>query len=354
MIMGSGITSGILDVPGVRVAHVNVRDDARKIRTGVTCVYPGEGHPFRMKYPAGCHVINGFGKSLGLMQVAELGMLETPILLTNTLSVGRAFAACVRHMLNITPEIGDTTGTVNPVVFECADSTISDLRSLAVTEEHALAAIAKAEAGICDTPLLGGVGAGSGMTCYGLKGGFGSSSRIIRLYDNEYTLGCLALTNFGAMRRLTIRGDYVGGRLCEVIKQPIKPPVKPDTEKRDAEKGSVIILYATDAPLSSRQLTRICGRAQSGIARTGTYTGNGSGEIALAFSTANRIPHADPGKIYTTNSVHDSQIDLFFEAAVDAAEDAVLSSLEHGETTPARNGGYIYGLREALSMAEHV
>jgi D-aminopeptidase len=344
-----------MDVPGVSVSHVNVRDEANGLYTGVTCIVSGCEHPFRVKHQAGCHVINGFGKSLGLMQVAEIGTLETPILLTNTLSVGTCFEACARFMLSITPEIGDTTGTVNPVVFECNDAPVNNLRALGITEEHALQAIEKARDDILDLPLLGSVGAGSGMVVYGLKGGIGSSSAIVEVGGLQYTLGCLVLTNFGAMKNLVVRGDPIGKRLCPAIPNPINTGrVECDEDK--ADKGSVIVIYATDAPMSSRQLTRICKRAQSGIARTGSYTGNSSGEIAFAFTTVNMIPHENTNElsVNTITELQESKLDLFFEAAVSTCEEAILSSLENNETVKARRGGLIYSYHDAIKYINNM
>ncbi|MDR1600614.1 MAG: P1 family peptidase [Oscillospiraceae bacterium] len=379
----------ITDVPGVRVAHVDIRgrldEPKRALRTGVTVITPGDGHPFRLKFPAGAHVINGFGKSAGLMQITELGSLETPLVLTNTLSVGAGFMGAVQYMLDTTPEIGETTGTVNPVVLECNDSPISDLRAMAVTPGDVLRAIRLAEAA-GDTFAEGAVGAGSGMTCYGLKGGIGSASRVVEVCGAVYTLGCLALTNFGSLCDLVVAGRAVGGAMNAALEriggavihpfgsaeprddcgQPLDGEGKrdergqpPDDEgKRDErgqppedegkrDKGSVIIVAATDAPLTDRQLTRVAKRAQSGIARTGAYTGNGSGEIAVAFSTANRVAHdaAKPGVIKV---LPEQAMDSFFPAMVSAVEESILSSMEHAPTTPARRGGYIMGIGDAF------
>ncbi|MDR1569313.1 MAG: P1 family peptidase [Oscillospiraceae bacterium] len=356
----------ITDVPGVRVGHCSIRGvggntGPEAIRTGVTAVIPGPGHSFREKFPAGVHVINGFGKSAGLMQVAELGNIETPILLTNTLSVGTVSAALARVMAEATPEIGETAGTVNPLVFECSDSALSCIRAFAVTEEHVRRALenARAEASSSDGEferegdregdragdrIEGSTGAGSGMTCYGLKGGFGSASRVIPLGESRYTLGCLALTNFGSLCELTVAGRNIGAALSQIIPKPIAPP--------PPQSGSVIIILATDAPLSDRQLTRICRRAQSGIARTGSYAGNGSGEIALAFSTANRVPHDAPPCPRDMRLLPESAMNDFFAATVSAVEESILSSLEHGETTLARHGGIVYGLCDALKLID--
>ncbi|MDR2656233.1 MAG: P1 family peptidase [Oscillospiraceae bacterium] len=364
----------ITDVPGVRVAHVDIRgrldEPRRAVRTGVTVIMPGSGHPFREKFTAGAHVINGFGKSVGLMQIAELGTLETPIVLTNTLSVGAGFIGAARYMLDITPEIGETTGTVNPIVLECNDSPISDLRAMAVTAEDVTRAIKLAESA-GDVFAEGAVGAGSGMTCYGLKGGIGSASRIVQVGGAGYTLGCLAMTNFGSLCDLTLAGCAVGEAITAALENDRAAVLHPfgGAEPRDEcgdsgdsayssdsgglsgktqDRGSVIIVAATDAPLSDRQLTRLAKRAQSGIARTGGYTGNGSGEIAVAFSTANRAPHDPPAEPRVIQALPESIMDTFFAAMVSAVEESILSSMEHAGTTPARRGGVIMSLNDAL------
>lgn len=356
-----GRLNTICDVPGVRVAHHSIRAPGENIgphavRTGVTVVLPGPGHPFREKFQAAAHVINGFGKSAGLMQIGELGNIETPLVLANTLSVGTAFAGTVDYMVRITPEIGETTGTVNPVVFECNDSQISDLRALAVTEEHVLRTIEEAAAAdACGDaePLEGAVGAGSGMVCYGLKGGFGSASRVVTLVGMSYTLGCLAMTNFGSLSDLNVAGHAIGDELARVVPKPGAAPERREAARpseRPDERGSVIIILATDAPLDSRQLGRIARRAQSGIARTGGFTDNGSGEIACAFSTVNRIAHDAPPVPRAVELLPESALNSFFAAAVSAVEESILSSLEHGQTTPARHGGCIYGFSDAMEM----
>jgi D-aminopeptidase len=279
-------------------------------------------------------VINGFGKSAGLIQIGELGTLETPILLTNTLAVGVCFSALARHMLAGHPEIGETAGSVNPVILECNDSEISDLRAMGIQEAHAFAALDAACADVAE----GAVGAGTGMICYGLKGGIGSASRSIALGDARFLLGGLALTNFGALRDLMWDGDPVGRRLAAPA-----PPQAPAPEK-----GSVIVVFATDAPLSDRQLGRICRRAQSGLARTGSYAGHGSGEIALAFSTANRVSLGAGPR--TVDALPDEALNGFFEAAVSVTEECVLSALDHGETVPRRRGGFVQSWRAAQAI----
>ncbi len=313
--MPKGGKNLITDVPGVKVGHCTLQNGS--VQTGVTSILPHGGNCFREKCPAAAHVINGFGKSAGLVQVQELGTLETPILLTNTLSVGTAMTALVRRMLAENPDIGVTTGTVNPVVMECNDGHLSDIRGLHIAEEHAFAALDAADADFEE----GAVGAGTGMCCYGLKGGIGSASRLVTLDGKTYVLGALVLSNFGALGDLMIAGEPIGREIR--AKQ---------AAEQQPDRGSIIAVLATDLPLSHRQLSRIARRAQNGIARTGTITGNGSGEIVLAFSTANRVPHDPESPTLAVEILHEDYMDHAFRAAVEAVEESIVSSLLHAKT----------------------
>jgi len=241
----------------------------------------------------------------------------------------------VRYSLDQNPEIGDTTGTVNPVALECCDMPISDVRALGITEAHAYTAIENAR----EIFEEGDVGAGNGMVCYELKGGIGSCSRIIPYEEQTYTLGCLALANFGSLRDFTWGGDPIGVRLAG------------DREGKP-DKGSVILVLATNASFSDRQLKRICKRAQSGIARTGGFTGNGSGEIAVAFSTAYRIPHFPQPGLLHYSILPETAMDSFFEATVSVVEESILSAMEHSKTRPARLGGIIPCYQDALKKLD--
>lgn len=318
--MAKGRRNLITDVPGVKVGQVSIHDG--EIHTGVTAILPHTGDIFHDKCPAASHVINGFGKSTGLVQVDELGTIETPLILTNTLSVGTASTALVRYMLERNADIGVDTGTVNPMVFECNDGYLNDIRGLHVKQEHVLEALAAAS----DEFEEGATGAGCGMCCYSLKGGIGSASRTFELYGSTYTVGSLLLTNFGSLRDLTIGGDRVGEKLWA------------EKEAEEKEKGSVIIIIATDAPLSARQLKRVARRAQSGIARTGSISGNGSGEIALAFTTTNRIPHYSIDKPICIQTMYEEDMDLMFRAAIECVEESVISSLTHAVRTEGFRG----------------
>lgn len=318
----------ITDVKGVRVGHVTLSGNGQE--TGVTAVLPHGGNLFRSKVAAAVHVINGFGKSAGLMQVQELGTIETPILLTNTFAVGASVDGLVTYMLAQNPEIGDTTGTVNPLVLECNDGVINSIRQRVVTESHVLSAISAAAEDFAE----GAVGGGRGMRCYGLKGGIGSTSRQFPIGDSIYTVGALLMTNFGCLADLRICGENIGKRLA--------------TDCGEEERGSVIILLATDLPLSVHQLERAARRAQNGLARTGSYTANGSGEIAVMFSTANQIPHWPCEPVSAYHCIHEDMLDRVFQAVTECVEEGVVSSLLHAVPMTDRNGKPVHSLMELL------
>lgn len=323
-----GAKNLITDVPGVLVGHRTVTEgDAQ---TGVTAILPHGGNLFLSKVPAAVHVINGFGKSAGLIQIEEMGTIESPVLLTNTFGVGTAINGALTRLLEQNPEIGDTTGTVNPVVLECNDGVINPIRQRALQEEHVLQAIEQAS----DTFEEGAVGGGRGMRCYDLKGGIGSASRLVSVGENGYTVGALLMTNFGRKSDLTVCGDPVGKRIVG--------------EESAADHGSVIIVLATDAPLTVRQLGRCCRRAQNGIARTGSFTGNGSGEIAVMFSVANQIPHFPKEPVVHGTYLHDNHLDAFFEAVTECVEESVISSMLHAGPMKDRHGNTVHSLREYL------
>lgn len=320
----------ITDVPGVKVGHVTIRDGA-DVNTGVTAILPHEGNLFQEKVMASSCVINGFGKTMGLVQVEELGTIETPIIMTNTLSIGTAANALIKYMLQQNEDIGVKTGTVNPLVCECNDGVLNDIRGLHVKEEHVFEALAN-----CGEEFEEGVvGSGTGMCCLGLKGGIGSASRIVKLDDKEYTVGALVMSNFGGAGRLLIEGRHMG--------QEIK-----DKLEAQQDKGSIIMLIATDVPLTERQLKRVARRAGVGLARTGSYYGNGSGDIAIAFTTANRVPHYSKTAVMDIKMISDNKIDPVFDMAAEAVEEAIISSLYHAETTTGRAGKVKYGLRDFL------
>ena len=307
----------LTDVPGVRAAHLTLRGEEPVVRTGVTAVIPRGGDLRAEPVTAAVHVINGYGKPVGLAQVAELGVLEAPVVLTGTLSVGAAHEGVVRHLLARDPELG-CPATVNPVVLECNDGRLSDLRALAVRPEHVEEALGAAEA--ADGPLPeGAVGAGHGMVAFGWKGGIGTASALVEDGEWSGTLGALALTNMGRPEDLLVDGRPVVGWPQEAA------PLAADVAGPVA--GSVVVLLATDAPLDSRQLGRLARRAQNGLARCGIPTDHGSGEFVLAWSTVAPEPRRD-----------DAWLRPWFGAVAQVVEEAVRSSLRAAATTTGRDG----------------
>lgn len=344
----TGPINAITDVPGVRVGHVTLIDDgvspdlADAVRTGVTAILPHEGNLFRDKVPSAIHVINGFGKIVGTTQAAELGVIETPIILTNTLSVGTGFNGLVDHALRTNPEIGDTTGSVNPVVGECNDSQLNDMRGRHVKRDHVRAAIEGAQGGPVPE---GGVGAGTGMVCYGWKGGIGTSSRMVASDSGRFAIGVLLLANFGEAGQLTIAGRRVGLRIV---------PPRGEEASRPESAGSCMIILATDAPVSDRQLTRLARRAQNGLARTGNLGAHMSGEYVIAFTNNRRLSHwPTTERLASTELAEDGRvIDLLFQAVVEATEEAVINALFTANTVVGRLRHVRYGLPvdEVLQM----
>lgn len=257
-------------------------------------------------------------------------------MLTNTLSVGTVSTALVEYMLERNDDIGLDAGTVNSLVMECNDARLSDIRGLHVTKEHARAALAAAS----ETFAEGDVGAGAGMVCYSLKGGIGSASRLCHLYGETYTVGALVMTNFGTLRDLRVAGDPVGERLYRQEQSELK------------DKGSIIIVLATDVPLSSRQLERVAKRAQSGIARTGGISGNGSGEIALAFTTGNKLAHYSSDRLESIRLVYEEDIDEVFRAAIESVDEAIISSMLHASAVTGRAGNHYKSLADLYKPGE--
>lgn len=327
--MRTGTKNTITDVPGVTVGHATI--DKGSVKTGVTAVKPHGGNLFRDKVVAASHVINGFGKTAGLVQIEELGAIETPIILTNTLSVGTASSALVKYMLDLNADIGVSTGTINPVVAECNDGYLNDIRGQHVDAVHVYNALAACG----DTFAEGAVGAGTGMSCYGLKGGIGSASRQVVFDHATHTVGVLVLANFGVKEDLMLNGTPIGHLLEEA-------PAGCE------DKGSVIIIIATDIPMTERQLKRVARRSVIGLARTGSYVGNGSGDIAIAFTTANRVNHYESRDIIVHQAVNENRINDVFRAVVEGVEEAVLNALIAAKTTVGRDGNIRYGLTAYL------
>lgn len=314
-----GATNSLSDVPGVQVGHATLDEGERQ--TGVTAIVPPGDNLFTQPLPCGAAVLNGFAKPVGLVQIEELGVLQTPILLSNTLAVGTLFTTLVREAIRHNPELGRTLPTVNPLALECNDGWLNDIQALAVTEQMAQQALQSASAAFS----RGSVGAGRGMSCFSMKGGIGTASRI--LPSLNATLGVLVLANFGALSALTLDGVRVG----EAI-EPLLPELTP---QRDA--GSIIIIMATDAPLDARQLKRIAKRAGAGLGRLGSYWGHGSGDIAVAFST-----HPVP------QPPEESALEPLLSAAADATEHAVLDALLSAEAVTGFRGHHRPALSELL------
>lgn len=325
----TGEKNSITDVAGVKVGHATIKEG--DVNTGVTAILPHGGNIFREKLMAAVHVINGFGKSAGLIQIDELGTMETPVLLTNTFGVGTSINALVRHMLSHNTDIGDKTGTVNPVVFECNDSYLNDIRGMHITADDIESAIQNAAADF----LEGAHGAGTGMSSYKLKGGIGSSSRLVKIDKKNFTVGMLVLTNMGRLKDLTVAARKIGSEIS----------ARREEKEHATDKGSIIMIIATDLPLTHRQLKRIAKRAEVGVARTGNDIASGSGEIVLAFSTAQKIKHYEKKAIIDVQMLNEEDIDVAFKAVAECSEEAVLNSM----ITAGRVVGKDGRVRESLS-----
>ncbi|MET8558791.1 P1 family peptidase [Streptomyces sp. NPDC004959] len=317
----TGRHNAITDVPGIRVGHTTVTDPPR-VHSGVTAVLP-EGIGPRSPLPAGFFAGNGYGKLIGTTQLAELGELETPLLLTSTLSAFRVADALVGWVLE-QPGAEDVR-SLNPVVGECNDGLLSDIRRRPVTEEHVRAALASASTG----PVAEGcVGAGTGMSALGFKAGIGTSSRVLPLAGREVTLGVLVQANFGGTLRL-------GSRTVTPADLGLPAPAPlPDT-------GSCVVVLATDAALDARRLTRLARRAVFALARSGASYGHGSGDYGLAFTTTRAAAPLVP----------DADLDPLFTAALDAVEEAVLNSLLAATTTTGPRGDVRHGLPAARLLS---
>ena len=323
--MTKGRLNAISDVAGVKVGHCTIDNETHK--TGVTIVMPCEDDIFKRKMIAAQHVLNGFGKTAGLVQIAELGTLETPIALTNTLNVGKVHDAMVEYMCSQAEERGYAITSVNPIVCECNDASLNRIRDRAVETAHVFEAIHAASAHFEE----GDVGAGKGMTCHDLKGGIDTASRVFEIDGEVYTLGLLVQTNHGSLSDLRIDGKPVGLEIEDRIHQ------------NTPDQGSCIMIVATDLPVTSRQLTRIIRRCSVGLARLGSYIGHGSGEIMVGFSTANRIP--EKAGCFSLKCIHESQINKAFRAAAEATEEAVLRSMYFADAVT----GYSGKVRKSLS-----
>ncbi len=328
-----GPKNTIADVDEVRVGHVTLVSGEGKcvpgkgpVRTGVTVVVPHRGNVWRDRPKANWDTINGCGELTGAVSMREFGVLETPIALTNTLCVGNAFTGLVEWVLENNPEAAREEDAIGPTVSECDDSFLNDERGLHVTPRHVREAIAAAS----DDVRMGAIGAGTGMTCCQFKGGIGSASRRLRADDGGWTVGALVLSNFGWKEHLTIAGVPVGRELIALEKAGGATP--------PGGAGSIVTVLATDAPLSSRQLGRIARRAFLGLARLGSFSSNGSGDIAVALSTSARVPYDPPAEVLREERVHDARLNPLLLAAVEATEEAIVDSLFTATTVVGRDG----------------
>lgn len=337
-VLPSGPLDSICDLDGVTVGHCTIDDGATQ--SGVTVLRPHGGDAYRDKVPAGLTVLNGFGKSAGLMQVQELGVLETPIALTGTFGVGTVFNAQVLQAVQANPGVGRELPTVNPLVFECNDGYLSDIQSLPVTQTHYLQAYDQAGRDFAQ----GAVGAGRGMSSFALKGGIGSASRLAPVASGRrYRVGALVLSNFGKLSALTVAGRPFGRLLSERLAENRTAGPAPQVDK-----GSIILLVGTDAPLDARQLRRLSMRAGAGLARTGSNFGHGSGDIALAFSTAYTVPHLPERGMPAVSMLHEACLDPLFDAAAEAAEQSIIAALWRAETVLGRDGHVRRAVRELV------
>jgi len=328
-VLPPGPLNAITDVSGVKVGQVTLIK-GESIRTGVTAICPHGGNIYQEKVPAAIYVGNGYGKLTGISQVNELGNIETPIILTNTLSVPVAAEALIEYTL-AQPE-NEKVGSVNPIVGETNDGWLNDIRQRVITREDVIEALKKAASG----PVKeGAVGAGTGTICFGYKGGIGTASRKLPEALGGYTIGVLVQTNHGGI--LQINGFQVGVRLGKYYLQNILTNDSP---------GSCMVIVATDAPLSSRNLKRLAKRALLGIVRTGGFYSNGSGDYAIAFSTASevRIPHRSKTPFLNKKVLRNSQMSPLFLAAVEACEEAILNSLFKATSMTGYNGHHIEAL----------
>jgi len=332
--MKTGSNNSITDVPGIKVGHVTL-NTGKDMRTGVTAVLPHEGNIFQQKVPAAIYIANGFGKLTGYSQVEELGNIETPIILTNTLSVPTAADALIDYTLSF--EENKNVRSVNPIVGETNDGGLNNIQARYIKKNHVLEAIKNARAGIVTE---GSVGAGTGTTCFGYKGGIGTSSRILRDDNGGYTVGVLVQTNYGGS--LKIAGINVEQELKRM-------------KGSNSGDGSCMIIIATDAHLRARNLKRLARRALFGIARTGGNCSNGSGEYVIAFSTAEelRISYSRGKSFFVKGKeLRNDRMTPLFEAVIEAVEEAVINSLFASETMQGRDGLTIESLpvQETLNI----
>jgi len=331
----TGKLNAITDVKGVRVGHSTIIEGTGKrktghgpVRTGVTAIIPND-NIFENKLVAGGFILNGAGEVAGFTQMQEWGLLETPILLTNTMSVGRvgntvnAWMAQQHHM------IGNEQTVIIPVVGECDDSFLNDAVGLHVRGQHVLAALESAQGGVVEE---GCVGAGTGMICCDLKAGIGTASRVFEIDKKKFTIGILVLSNFGYLHDLRVDGFPVGKTLEDHYK---------NYKKRKNNYGSIITVLATDLPVTPIQITRLCKRAALGIGRVGSFAAHGSGEIVVGFSTANKIREESKEPFFQLKMVADTFLNPVYDAVVECTEEAIINSITKAYEMDGVEGNYV-------------
>ena len=329
----AGPLNAITDVDGVRVGHRTVvrgdDGDPHAIRTGVTAIFPHGGDPWDEPVYVGTHILNGYGELIGINQLREWGILQSPVVLTSSQQIGKAYDAAIRWLAQVD---GWAAREVMPVVTECDDSFLNDILSFPLTDDDVAGALKDAAGG----PVGEGcVGAGTGMQCFDFKGGIGTASRELP-GAGGYTVGALVLTNHGDREALRIDGVRVGEAIRDLM------PV-------EHSEGSCVVVVATDAPLLPHQLDRVAQRAALGLARGGSVASNGSGEQMLAFSTGNRLPRA-PESVADVRAVADGPgrppwiLGSLFEATVEATEEAVVNALFAAETVVGRDGNMLFAM----------
>jgi L-aminopeptidase/D-esterase-like protein len=335
----TGSNNSITDVKGIRVGHfthindktsINNPLETTSVRSGVTAIVPSFDNIYEKRLVSGGFVLNGIGEITGLTQAMEWGWIETPIMLTNTMSIGIVHQAVVEYMITKFPQLGRKSDVIIPIIGETDDSFLNDVRESAITKSDVINSIQKAKSGIIQQ---GTVGAGTGMTTFDFAGGIGTSSRMLSKELGGFTIGVLVLSNFGHMHNLTIDGTVVGREL---------DPLYPLELRRRYSYGSIIVVIATDAPLLSNQLSRLSKRAALGVGRTGSFAASTSGEIMIAFSTANRILREEQGrkKYLTINFISDAHINPLYEATIEATEEAIINAIFYSNEIRGRSGHF--------------
>lgn len=324
----AGALNKLTDVPGVRVGHYTV--DTEEHKTGVTVILPCEENIFASRLTAAAFVHNGFGKTAGIPQIEELGTLESPIALTNTLNVGKVHDALVDYMVEQCERDGVELTSMNPVVGECNDASLNKITERVIGIPEVRAAID----GACRDFEEGDVGAGKGTTCFGMKGGIGSASRLVELDGKTYVVGVLVQSNFGKTKHFVLDGKPLGELLSGKIEEARK------------DEGSIMMVVGTDLPVSDRQLKRIIRRAGVGLSRCGSFMGHGSGDIMLGFSTGNVCRKEEDRAVIPAAVMNEAMLDDVFEAAAEATEEAVLNSLAAAHTVTGYKGNTRYSLTD--------